>query len=375
MADVASSIYAWSSTESSNSPSGSTTIGTGMDDNLRQIQASVATYIGLVPHIENLTLAFSVAASALTIAVKTKAGTDPSTTDKAIVPFRNVTAATGDYTSVALTAATSLVISSGSTLGTTNDIAFRLWIVAFNDGGTLRLGVINCLSGTSIYPLSGWGIASATAEGGAGASDSAHVFYAGAAVSSKAYTVLGYVTWEAGLGAAGTWSAGPTRAQLFGPQVALPGHVVQVARNQDGAFATGTTILPLDDTIPENDEGDEYMTQAITPTSAANLLAIEHSGYFGGITGNAIGQIIAALFQDDTVNALAAAVGGKDTATETICAVHLEHCMLAGTTSASTLKIRAGGNAAGTLTFNGNSSARLFGGVYASRLDVREIMA
>lgn len=375
MADVASSIYAWSTTESSNSPSGSTTIGTGMDDNLRQIQASVATYIGLVPHIENLTLAFSVAASALTIAVKTKAGTDPSTTDKAIVPFRNVTAATGDYTSVALTAATSLVLSSGSTLGTANDIAFRLWIVAFNDGGTLRLGAINCLSGTSIYPLSGWGIASATAEGGAGASDSAQVFYAGATVTSKAYTVLGYATWETGLAAAGTWSAGPTRAQLFEHGVPLPGHVIQVARNQDGEVATGTTLIPLDDTIPESDEGEEYMTQAITPTSTSNVLAIRHAGYYDGVTTNSTETIVAALFQDATVNALAVAVGGKDAAIGSICAVHLEHWMLAGTTSATTFKIRSGGIAAGTLTFNGVTSARIFGGVYASSLHVEEVMA
>ena len=43
MADVASSINSWSITESSNSPSGTTVIGVGLDDNLRQIQATVRT--------------------------------------------------------------------------------------------------------------------------------------------------------------------------------------------------------------------------------------------------------------------------------------------------------------------------------------------
>src|SRR6478609_9565065 len=41
MADVSATLNAWSTTESSNSPSGSTNIGSGLDDNLRQIQAVV----------------------------------------------------------------------------------------------------------------------------------------------------------------------------------------------------------------------------------------------------------------------------------------------------------------------------------------------
>lgn len=41
MADVASSIESWSTTASSNAPAGATSIGTGLDDNLREIQAVV----------------------------------------------------------------------------------------------------------------------------------------------------------------------------------------------------------------------------------------------------------------------------------------------------------------------------------------------
>lgn len=44
MADITASIGSWSTTESSNAPSGSTTIGTGLDDNLRAIQAAVKTW-------------------------------------------------------------------------------------------------------------------------------------------------------------------------------------------------------------------------------------------------------------------------------------------------------------------------------------------
>lgn len=44
MADIATDVDSWSSNEASNSPSGATTIGTGLDDNLRAIQAAVKAW-------------------------------------------------------------------------------------------------------------------------------------------------------------------------------------------------------------------------------------------------------------------------------------------------------------------------------------------
>jgi hypothetical protein len=52
----------------------------------------------------------------------------------------------------------------------------------------------------------------------------------------------------------------------------------------------------------------------------------------------------------------------------------MTHYMTAGTTSATTFKVRGGVNA-GTLTFNGEVGARLFGGVCASSITVTEIAA
>ena len=52
------------------------------------------------------------------------------------------------------------------------------------------------------------------------------------------------------------------------------GAVVQVVNTQTGAVATGTTIMPGDDTIPQITEGNEYLTRTITPTDAANTLLI-----------------------------------------------------------------------------------------------------
>jgi len=321
---------------------------------------------------ENVAFATAAAASALTISLKGINGNDPSAINPVKVPFRNATVATGDITILSVTAATSLVVSSGSTLGTANSIAFRLWVVGFNDGGTFRLGVINCLSGTSIYPLSGFGIASATAEGGSGTADSAQVFYTGTAVTSKAYTVLGYVTYESGLATAGTWSATPTRIQPIQKDTALPGTVMQTASTFTGAVATGTTVIPWDDTIPQITEGDQYMSQAITPTSSANILFID--SLFHGANSQAAGMdLTVALFQDATANALTAGdqFGGQNTVEQ----VNLHYAMLSGTTSSTTFRIRAGSDLAGTTTFNGIAAARKLGGIINSFLEIKEIMA
>lgn len=325
-------------------------------------------------------LAWSVSGNVLTVAIKTWAGNDPSATEPVWVGFRSSTADTGSLIWRKLTAATSIAINDTALLGTVNSIAFRLWAVAFDDGGTVRVAVINCVTTaagagagrdvTSIYPLAGWGIASATQEDNA--SDSAGVFYSsGASVTSKAYATLGYATWESGLGTAGTWSSGPTRVLLFGPGVPLPGQTIQVVRNDTGAVATGTTQTPNDDTIPQNTEGDQYMSQAITPSSAANVLDIDHRGQY---VGSSINQIIVALHQDTTANALAAAAGGNNANANYMMPQAIAKKILAATTASTTFKIRAGLDGANTLTFNGSSGGRKFGGVSISYLQVAEVM-
>lgn len=320
----------------------------------------------------NLAISASVAGSALTVAVKGIDGSDPSATNPVAVPFRSATATSGTPTWRSITSALSLTISSGSTMGSANNTAFRIWLVLFDDAGTVRLGAINCLSGTSIYPLGAASISSSTAEGGAGAADSAHVFYTGTAISSKAYRVVGFMEWSAGLATAGTWSAGPTTVQLFGPGIALPGQTVQHVRTTSGAVATGTTALPYDDSVPQSTEGDQYMGQAITPTSAANVLAVEMIGMFAhSSSGVGVGM---ALFQDSVASALAA-VFQTSQAANAAFVMKLQHWMLAGTTSSTTMKMRAGGGTGATVTINGTGGSRLYGGAATSFLDVRELMA
>jgi hypothetical protein len=80
-----------------------------------------------------------------------------------------------------------------------------------------------------------------------------------------------------------------------------------------------------------------------------------------------------ALFQDSTADALA--VGFSFYSDPTVgVAIGFTHYMTAGTTSATTFKVRAGGHSAGTTTFNGQGGARKYGGVSASSITITEIV-
>lgn len=150
---------------------------------------------------------------------------------------------------------------------------------------------------------------------------------------------------------------------------ALPlGSVVQVATTNFAAVATGTTLIPYDDTIPQITEGDEYMTQVIVPKSATNHLLIEVTAMF---SSSAAQDFIYALFQDSTANALAADSQLMLTATGTM-SCKLTYDMAAGTTSSTTFRLRAGGRNAGTTTFNGTGVARLYGAISKSNIKITE---
>lgn len=322
-------------------------------------------------------LTATVAANVLTIAIKTLAGADPSSGDPVYIQFPNQAAATAATTQRTLTAANSLVVSAGSKLGFADAIPGRIWIVAFDDAGTVRLAAFNAYggntaaTGATLFPLPPLHVASSTAEGGAGAADSAGVFYTGSAVTSKPFVVIGHLTWNTAMATAGNWSAAPDVIHMQRIGDARPGDVIQVQESVDGAVATGTTVAVADDTIPQSAEGVQFMTKAITPTSQANVLEMYHRGFYAN---SAAGQLIAALFQDATASALAA-TAQKTTAAGDCQNIVLEYDMLAGTVAATTFKIRTGGTAAGTTTFNGTAGARLFGGVGLSRLRIRELMA
>jgi hypothetical protein len=149
------------------------------------------------------------------------------------------------------------------------------------------------------------------------------------------------------------------------------GTVLQVVNYQTGAVATGTTLMPFDDTIPQITEGNEYMTLAITPKSATSKLIIQVV-WCG--TSSFIDYLTTALFQDAAPDALATVAQVNGTGSWMLANV-LVHVMTSATTSSTTFKIRTGGNSgSGTTTFNGSASARRFGGSLASSITITEVV-
>lgn len=314
----------------------------------------------------NAQLNATVATSALTVALKANDGTDGTATNPILIPFRNVTLSTGSPTWLALTSSLSLVVPSTATLGTANATPFRIWIAAVNDAGTIRLCVINTLSGINIFPLQGKGILTSLGT----PVNAAQTFYCGSVVTAKAYTVLGYITYESGLATAGTWSAIPDVIQLYGPGVPLPGETVQVSKTPNGALiSTAGTPIPEDDTIPQITEGNEVLTQTVTPVSSANILRIESQIVASAGAG---GQIGIALFQDAVVNSLAATMYGVG-AGNTYAVSRLEYDMLAATTSATTFRWRSGNAASNAIFLNGVAGNRRYGGVMNTYTKITEI--
>jgi hypothetical protein len=143
--------------------------------------------------------------------------------------------------------------------------------------------------------------------------------------------------------------------------------VVHAERTTVGT--TSSTTIPGDDSIPQKTEGTEFLTCAITPTDAGNKLRIDVSTY---VAVNALANAFAALFQDDTANALAAGMAVIPASGYVYC-LQFTHVMDAGTTSATTFKLRAGpGNSTQVLTINGSGGSRFLGGTLKTTITITE---
>ena len=243
----------------------------------------------------NGTIVPSVSGNALTLAIKTLAGNDPSATDPVWFAFRSATASSGAMTVIEVTAPLSTTVPAGSTLGFANGTPGRVWIVAVNNAGTVSLAVKQATTAAggvlSTYPLVGEGLANIVAYGGG--ANSAQVFYGTSTLSSVPYCTLGFVTWEAGstLATAGQWSAGPSITELYRPGRPLPGTVVQRAMISSAATTTPT--------------GATFVTTALSlpmaPTSSANIFRAVASGY---TTNQGSGAALGAQMQRGASTAL-----------------------------------------------------------------------
>jgi hypothetical protein len=141
---------------------------------------------------------------------------------------------------------------------------------------------------------------------------------------------------------------------------------------QSATRATSNTAIPADNSIPQNNEGEELITASITPKSSSNRIRVRFNGYFGNNTGGS-SQLVVALFRDSTADAKkAVASTGASGDIETVT---LEFEEAASAATATTYKVRFGpASASGSgWAANGGAAANLFGGVDYCTLILEEV--
>lgn len=227
----------------------------------------------------NLQINVSIASNILTVAIKDSAGNDPSQASQVWIPFRDSTIANGGPVWRKVSVATSIsTFATGATLGSSNTTPFRFWVVAFDNAGTIVLGLINCSIATQIFPLNEGAVQSSTPISGTATAAGTYYTPNGTTVTSKSIRILGYIEYNAGLTTAGTYNALPTEIQLFGPGIKKPGDVVQSAYFSTNTNTTNNTLSYINTAV----------TLAITPTSSVNLVKANVTGTLGATIGSSV---------------------------------------------------------------------------------------
>ena len=231
-----------------------------------------ASAVALGMNMLNGQIIASINAGALVLTVQTLAGNTPQANDPVWLIFRSATAGSGAISVIEVTSALSITVPAAAQLGYTTNTPGRMWIGAANNGGTPLLAVINCLNSTtnSIFALAGWEIANVTAF--SGSSNTAQIFWGTGALSNVPYSVIGCVSWEAPVTQTiGTAWVAPTRVETYRSGKPLPGQVIQTAQNSTttSGSVTSTSMAAF---------ASNGMSQAITPSSSANLMRISAQG-------------------------------------------------------------------------------------------------
>jgi hypothetical protein len=263
-------------TEMEINPVPSVAAGWGLSQNASATAIQIATTNPPYPYGApvNLSLSAIATGSLLQISILNNSGVTPAATSPVLIPFST---GTGAPTWVALTSALTMNTNAvGATLGSSNNWPFRFWVVVFDNSGTLVPALFNAsittpVASTQIFSLNPAIVASTTAI--SNASKSAGIFYTpnGTTLSSQPYSIVGYLDYASGLATAGTYSGNPTTVQPYGPQVKLPGTVVQSAFGQSGTMKTYTGLNPTSTTV----------TLSIAPESPVDPIWVQSSGPLG----------------------------------------------------------------------------------------------
>ena len=286
------------------------------------------------------------------------------------ISFRSGTATTGDYAIVTATDNVALTASVGSTFGFTSAEPGRLYFYAINANPGAANSVIElAFARKAIFDEAQ--LYSTTAEGGAGAADSATVLYSATARTNVPVRCLGFMDIVTGA-TAGNWSNAPTVLHLMGPGTKRTGDVVQRLATETYAQLTGTTLTPYDTTPPLVSEGNPVLNLGFAATSAVNPVRIHTSGLYYAPAGG--GEIITAHLHVGAGSAIAATAMYSSTAANKTIPLDYHFATGTGTIASQTYSLRAGSNAAGTFRVNGNGGGQLYGTPF-TWMEITEFMA
>jgi hypothetical protein len=146
--------------------------------------------------------------------------------------------------------------------------------------------------------------------------------------------------------------------------------IVQVVTASTSSLQTINTGWVIDASIPQKTEGIEILTCTLTPTNANNLLVVKAFAF--GDPSNAT-ECQLAIFQDAGSNALSTSFANCPAGAGWCSHTTIFFSFAAGTTSSTTIKLRAASESY-TWYINGIfSGSRLYGGAATAYLEVMEV--
>lgn len=217
----------------------------------------------------NYGLAASVSSNILTVALKGADGNDPSATNPVDIVFRNATSTTGTPIIRTATAATSMTISNGSSLGQASGANQYVWVYAIDNAGTIELAVAGAPFTDELA------VVTTTTEGGGGTATSGTTIYSGTTRSNVGVRLLGRL--KSNQATAGTWASSILEISLAAALKNQMPRSEVFLQNGNGHGSTNNKIRRFTNTTLN------YGTAITYADSAANgaSLTINEDGVYG----------------------------------------------------------------------------------------------
>lgn len=291
--------------------------------------------------VQNYTVVCSVATNALTIALKTLAGTDATAADPIMVSFRSATATDGTYAVVNITGALSIVVPASATLGrnvVSKDWPMNLWLIS--NSGTAELAVSTSAGFASI-------VSTTTISSG---STTTTTMYSTTGRSSVACTSIAVLTVN--LANNSNYTVVPTEIVLtngeFDAADCRAGSPLSFKQSALGAMLSGTGIAIG---MAATNSGTGTVIGASANSSSDTTLAIGATSSIAGGAGSSMAIGPSAVVNTNATRAIAIGAGAGVTGADALSV---------GTSSAAksarAITLGASGGYTGTAGAEGSTS-------------------